>query len=360
LLLLLQGLSFANINAQPIGVLHSASKLTESGAYLQGSSVLKGYISVEEEFKLEDEPLHLISVESFDPRLILNGDSLIFKITPEVGEIFKIPASTYLKASVEGDSLDNKNFLFRITELISENGSSTTASGLFRIDTEEQDKSLEDKISEDTFLRTSSNVVLGSLSGTLKTLKYGGLPLIMLTNGFSVVAGAGLGAVSGIVNSFVAAPQSFYSEPSDSQLKVKFIEPVKTDLYSFGESTALLAEPLLAHDINLEVKVTQSKKFYSYNFGDSIFLELKIENASEKDFDLQDFILVDKTNSQEFLPNPFLFNFNSEELSEINSDTTRTLKLCYSLGKFSDLDNYNLRILDPVTAKHLYYVPIQI
>jgi hypothetical protein len=360
LLLLLQGLSFANINAQPIGVLHSASKLTESGAYLQGSSVLKGYVSVEEEFKLEDEPLHLISVESFDPRLILNGDSLIFKATPEVGEIFKIPANTYLKASVEGDSLDNKNFLFRITELISENGSSTAASGLFKIDTKKQDKSLEDKISEDTVLRAGSNVVLGSLSGTLKTLKYGGLPLIMLTNGFSVVAGAGLGAVSGIVNSFVAAPQPFYSEPSDSQLKVKFIEPIKTDLYSFGKSTALLAEPLLASDINLEVKVTQSKKFYSYNFGDSIFLELKIENASEKDFDLQDFILVNRTSSQEFLPNPFLFNFNSEELSEINTDTTRTLKLCYSLGKFSNLDNYNLRILDPVTAKHLYYVPIQI
>jgi hypothetical protein len=106
--------------------------------------------------------------------------------------------------------------------------------------------------------------------------------------------------------------------------------------------------------------VTQSKKFYSYNFGDSIFLELEIENASKKDFDLQDFILVNKTNSQEFLPNPFLFNFNSEELSEIHTDTTRTLKLCYSLGKFSNLDNYNLRILDPVTAKHLYYVPIQI
>ena len=94
MLLLLQGLSFANINAQPIGVLHSASKLTESGAYLQGSSVLKGYISVEEKSNLKDEPLHLISVESFDPHLILNGDSLIFKITPEVGEIFKIPASS--------------------------------------------------------------------------------------------------------------------------------------------------------------------------------------------------------------------------------------------------------------------------
>jgi hypothetical protein len=362
-LLLLQGLSFANVYAQPIGVLHSAFKLTETGSYSQypqGSSVLKGYASIEEESKLEDESLHLISVESFDPRLILSGDSLIFKATPEVGEIFKIPANTYLKASVEGDSIDNRNFLFRVTELISENGSSTAASGLFKIDTKEQDKSLEDKISEDAFLRTSSNIVLGSLGGTLKTLKYGGLPLIMLTDGFSVVAGAGLGAVSGIVNSFVAAPQPFYSEPSDSQLKVKFIEPIKADLYSFGKSTAQLPEPLLARDINLEVKITQSKKFYSYNFGDSIFLELKIENASEKDFDLQDFILVDKTNSQEFLPNPFLFNFNSEELSEINSDTTRTLKLCYSLGKFSDLDNYNLRILDPVTAKHLYYVPIQI
>ena len=367
-LLLLQGLSFSTVNASlevynsftdpsNIQVLDSASKLVNK---IEGSSVLKGYASVEEEFKLEDEPLYLISVESFDPRLILSGDSLIFRATPEVGELFKIPVNTYLKASVEGDSTNNRNFLFRITELISENGSSTAASGLFKIDTKEQDKSLEDKISEDAFLRTSSNIVLGSLGGTLKTLKYGGLPLIMLSNGFSVVAGAGLGAVSGIVNSFVATPQPFYSEPSDSQLKVKFIEPIKTDLYSFGKSTAQLPQPLLARDINIEVKITQSKKFYSYNFGDSIFLELEIENASEKDFDLQDFILVDKTNYQEFLPNPFLFNFNSEELSDINSDTTRTLKLCYSLGKFSDLDNYNLRILDPVTAKHLYYVPIQI
>ena len=169
MLLLLQGLSFANINAQP-----------------KGSSVLKGYVSVEKEYKLEDESLHLISVESFDPRLILSGDSLIFKATPEIGEFFKIPANTYLKASVEGDSIDNRNFLFRITELISENGSSIAASGLFKIDTKEQDKSLEDKISEDAFLRSSSNVVLGSLGGTLKTLKYGGLPLIMLTNGFSM------------------------------------------------------------------------------------------------------------------------------------------------------------------------------
>ncbi len=367
-LLLLQGLSFSTVNASlevynsftdpsNIQVLDSASKLINK---IEGSSVLKGYASVEEEFKLEDEPLYLISVESFDPRLILSGDSLIFRATPEVGELFKIPVNTYLKASVEGDSTNNRNFLFRITDLISENGSSTAASGLFKIDTKEQDKSLEDKISENAFLRTSSNMVLGSLSGSLKTLKYGGLPLIMLTDGFSVVAGAGLGAVSGIVNSFVATPQPFYSEPSDSQLKVKFIEPIKADLYSFIKSAHEFPQPLLARDINLEVKITQSKKFYSYNFGDSIFLELEIENASEKDFDLQDFILVDKTNYQEFLPNPFLFNFNSEELSEINSDTTRTLKLCYSLGKFSDLDNYNLRILDPVTAKHLYYVPIQI
>lgn len=374
MLLLLQGLSFTNINAQPIGALDSASKLTENEAYLQGSSVLKGYASVEEEFKLEDETLHLISIESFDPRLILNGDSLIFKITPEVGKIFTIPANSYLKASVEGDSLDNKNFLFRITELISENGSSTAASGLFRIDTKEQDKSLEDKVSEDAFLRSSSNVVLSGLSGTLKTLKYGGLPLVMLTNGFSVVAGAGLGAVSGIVNSFVAAPQPFYSEPSDSQLKVKFIEPVKHEDYEagenaeirvslhapFGGSTASVVEPVLASDINLEIKITQSKKFYSYNFGDSIFLELEIENASEKDFDLQDFILVNRTNSQEFLPNPFLLNFNSKDLSKINTDTKCTLKLCYSLGKFSNLDNFNLRISDPITAKYLYYVPIQI
>lgn len=367
-LLLLQGLSFSTVNASlevynsftdpsNIQVLDSASKLINK---IEGSSVLKGYVFVEEESKLEDETLHLISIESFDPRLILSGDSLIFRATPEVGELFKIPVNTYLKASVEGDSTNNRNFLFRITDLISENGSSTTASGLFKIDTKEQDKSLEDKISENAFLRTSSNMVIGSLSGSLKTLKYGGLPLIMLTDGFSVVAGAGLGAVSGIVNSFVATPQPFYSEPSGSQLKVKFIEPIKADLYSFIKSAPEFPQPLLARDINLEVKITQSKKFYSYNFGDSIFLELEIENASEKDFDLQDFILVDKTNYQEFLPNPFLFNFNSEELSEINSDTTRTLKLCYSLGKFSDLDNYNLRILDPVTAKHLYYVPIQI
>lgn len=362
-LLLLQGLSFAGVNAQPIGVLYSSFKLTEAGAYSQyppGSSVLKGYASVEEESRLEDETLHLISLESFDPHLILSGDSLIFKTTPEVRELFKIPANTYLKASVEGDSMDNRNFLFKVNELIFENGSSTAASGFFKIDIREQHKSLESKISEDAFLRTSSNVVLGSLSGTLKTLKYGGLPLVMLTNGFSVVAGASLGTVSGIVNSFVASPQPFYSEPSDSQLKVKFIEPIESDLYSFRESITQLAEPLLASDINLEIKVTQLKKFYSYNFGDSIFLELEIENASEKDFDLQDFILVNKTNSQEFLPNPFLLNFNSKDMSKVNTDTRRTLKLCYSLGKFSNLDNFNLRILDPVTAKHLYYMPIQI
>jgi hypothetical protein len=361
--LLLQSLSFANVNAQPVGVLHPAFKLVESDTssqYPQVSSVLKGYVSIETESQIEDKTFNLISIENFDPRLILSGDNLVFKATSKVEKAFNIPANTYIKALVEEDSMDNRNFLFRITELISENGSNIAASGVFKIDTKEQNKSLKDKIGEDAFLRTGSNIVLGSLGGTLKAIKYGGLPLIMLTDGFSVVAGAGLGAVSGIVNSFIAAPQPFYSEPSDSSLKVNFIEPIKTDLYSFTKFTPKFPEPTAASDINLEIKITQSKKFYSYNFGDSIFLELEIENASKKDFDLQDFILVDKTNSQEFLPNPLLFNFNFEELSEINSDTTRRLKLCYSLGKFSDFNNYNLRILDPVTARHLYYVPIQI
>ena len=322
------------------------------------SPLLKGGVELKVEFEETDRLLELITIETFAPEFLDINDRLTFKISDTAGDALDIPKDTVLEANLTHISNDNKQLTFKVNSLTNSSGASINADGTFKIDTKKQEKNFNKKLNENTVLKTTSNIGVGAIGGTLKTLQYGGLPLLMLTEGFSAVAGASLGAVSGLINAMNYNSIDNFSLPSGSVIKVKFTKPLEIDLNKLAELKTSITEPLNAELIQFKVKVKNLKKFYSYNFGDSLLVELKIDNASQQDFDSKDFILIEKNTKQEFLPNPLLLGSELINQSGINEESSKTLRLCYSVGKFSDLEAYELQIIDPISLEHLYYLPI--
>ena len=352
-------------HSQEFQVLNPSQLQTETSPLIERfqrddkhSPSLKAGIELKVELEESQRLLELITIDTFAPEFLDINDRLTFKVSDKAGDALEIPEETFLEADLTHVSNDNKQLTFKVNSLINSSGKSIKADGVFQIDTKKQEKNFSERLNDNTALKTTSNLSIGAIGGTIKTLQYGGLPLLMLTEGFSAVAGASLGAVSGLINAINYNPVNKFSLPSGSVIKVKFTRPLEIDQTKLAELKTPLTEPLNAEFISFNVKVKNLKKFYSYNFGDSLLVELKIDNASEENFDSKDFILIEKNTKQEFLPNPLLLGLELLNQSEINSESSKILKLCYSVGKFSDLAAYELQIIDPISLEHLYYLPI--
>ena len=179
---------------------------------------------------------------------------------------------------------------------------------------------------------------------------------MMLTNGFSVVASAGLGFIKGIYDSS-KSNHTISKVPSGTGIKLKVLE----DFTVFEQLQAPQKQLVIANanDVGIDLEIKECKQVYSYNFGDSLAFNLQIKNYSGVDFDISDLILVDKKNSEEFLFNPLLSSFDLNHF-ELKGNSQKNFNLTYSLGNIKAKNNYELRIIDPLDFSHKLYFPVKI
>ena len=315
---------------------------------------------IEKEEEKRKKYIELILTESIKEDLLLNGDKINFKIPKTLTEELEIPENSYLETQLHFDPNllveQDKNAYLELKNIHSANGQSINCTGKLRFDLSKHSQKLETKIANNQTLKTVSNIVAGSIVASVDSLEYGGLPLMMLSNGFSVLAAASIGAAKGLFDS--SKETKIISHiPSDTNMKLRVIEDLKITNRLYPKSITETA--INAEEVGIKLTIEECEKIHSYNFGESLALNLVIENFSGIDFDISDLVLVNQNTAEEFLLNPLLSEFNQNNF-EIKGNSKKNLKLIYSLGSMAEISAYQLRIIDPLNIAKSIYFPINI
>lgn len=315
---------------------------------------------IEKSKKAKSEDFELLVTDSIQENLLLNGDTLNFKIPEQLANKLKIPKNSYLETELHFDPNKllekDKNAYLDLKNIYNSHGQSIRCSGKLKLDMDAQNQNIEAKIKNNSILNVTSNLIAGSIVASVDSIEYGGLPLMAITNGFSVLAAAGIGVIKGVYDS-AKDDKTISLIPSGSKMKFKVLEDFKLIDNFFSE--VLVKEAVNAESIGISLKIDDCKKIYSYNFGDSLALNLEIKNYSGIDFDVTDLVLVDQESSQEFLFNPLLSSFNQNNF-EINGNSKNNFVLIYSLGTMNKLSSYQLKIINPLDSKKTIYFPVNI
>ncbi|NQY79507.1 MAG: hypothetical protein HRT47_04250 [Candidatus Caenarcaniphilales bacterium] len=302
----------------------------------------------------------LLVTDSIQEDLLLNGDTLSFKIPEKLATELQIPKNSYLETELHFDPNklleEDKNAYLDLKAIHDIHGQRIRCSGKLKLDIDKQNQNIEAKIKSNSILKATSNIVAGSIVATVDSLEYGGIPLMAITNGFSVLAAAGIGVVKGVYDS-TKENKTISQIPSGSKMKLKVLEDFELIDKLFSE--VIVKEAVNAETIGISLKIGDCKKIHSYNFGDSLALNLEIDNYSGIDFDITDLVLVDQESSQEFLFNPLLSSFDQNNF-EVDGNSTKNLTLIYSLGSMNKLSSYQLRIINPLDSEETIYFPVKI
>ncbi len=320
-------------------------------------------LKIEHEEKSEKpkrEHLELLVTESIKEDLLLNGATIRFKIPEKLAIELQVPKNSYLETELHFDPNklleEDKNAYLDLKAIHGAHGQHIRCSGKLKLDIDKQNQNIEAKLKSNSILKATSNIVAGSIVATVDSLEYGGLPLMAITNGFSVLAAAGIGVVKGAYDS-TKKNKTISQIPSGSKMKLKVLEDFELIDKLFPD--AIVKEAINAETIGINLTIENCKKIHSYNFGASLALNLEIENYSGIDFDISDLVLVDQQSSQEFLFNPLLSSFDQNNF-EINGNSKKNLTLIYSLGSMNKLSNYQLKIINPLDSEETIYFPVKI
>ena len=301
-----------------------------------------------------NKQIKLLSLSHLNEKLLQDGDFIHFKANKHLSKYYALPENARLETEVQfaNNKESNSKTKLILKNIITENNEKVPCSGELELDFAAQNNPVENN----KVIRFSSNIVTSGLVGAVDSIQYGGIPLLLASNGFSALTAASLGAIKGAVDSSRYKRKKI-NLASNSLIKVKVLKDLDFDQTKLSDYQSIQLANAESMGINLEVK--KCKQVYSYNFGDSLSLELDISNYSGIDFDISDLILVNEDNSQEFLLNPFLSGFSSTNFT-IKSNSHKNYKITYSLGDFEASDNYQLRILDPLSQKQNIYFPVKI
>jgi hypothetical protein len=145
-------------------------------------------------------------------------------------------------------------------------------------------------------LKSLGGVVFGAFQGVVTSFKLGGLQAAALSNGASLFAGAGLGALTGSTRGMFQSGKDIVLEEG-TELEVSLKGPVV--LPSFEYSTPPL-QPIASPSLNILVTGIQIKRdpFKTPNLME---LTLSIENRSSWTFNTLDFALVDDQKNSYYL-----------------------------------------------------------
>ncbi len=206
-------------------------------------------------------------------------------------------------------------------------------------------------------------IAYGTFHGFIAGVQYGGIPLAITSHGISLLAGAGIGAGTGIIGSAVRKgkiPTTYTGSGTPLTLKSNF--------YILGELPKHEARSMKHEEEykgfrffpppnknEIELSILKTNKEHSKTFGDYLVLELKIKNDSPKTISLTDIVLLNKKDSS-FL-HADLFLTGTKALQTISPFEELNTSLAFATSEKSE--SYLLVVLDPLDGAEIMKIPLK-
>ncbi len=203
-----------------------------------------------------------------------------------------------------------------------------------------------------TLVEDAGYVTLGAAGGAILSTQLTGIPVAILTQGYSVAIGAGVGAGIGAIGALKRKGKiaSFY--PGD-ELKLTIAEPLT--IPGFNPEFLAAATPGKKLD-NLNIFVNRAR-FKKDPFGDDrarlLTLEVKVDNQSDKEYSLFDLAVVSDHNQRYY---PSLLTGLNTWKKKVAPHSAQEATLSFSVD--SPKCKYWLVVLDRTNRDELTRVPI--
>lgn len=205
-------------------------------------------------------------------------------------------------------------------------------------------------------------IAYGTFHGFIAGVQYGGIPLAISSHGISLLAGAGIGAGTGIIGSAVRKgkiPTTYTGSGTPLTLKSNFYILGELPKKEKGKEKKeefkgfRFFPPLNKNEI--ELSLLKINKEHSKTFGDYLVLELKIKNDSPKTISLTDIVLLNKKDSS--LLHSDLFLTGTKALQTISPFEELSTSLAFVTSEKAE--NYLLIILDPLDGTEIVKTPLK-
>ncbi|MBI1858686.1 MAG: hypothetical protein HYR97_06220 [Candidatus Melainabacteria bacterium] len=204
----------------------------------------------------------------------------------------------------------------------------------------------------------------GALHGALAGVQLGGVPLVISSDGISVLAGAGVGATFGLIGSFARKgkiPSISNIIPSDVKLKndlvvfgaLPLLEDKKEEINNAEEFKGFrFNKPIKKEDITIKIK--SIKKESDKKYGNCITLDLNISNNSNTNLNLSDLVLISKDEIYPVHPDVILSGISALKTLEPGEVLDISIAFAITNHKY----DYDLVLLDPLDNTEIIKIPL--
>ncbi|HEY9869487.1 MAG TPA: hypothetical protein V6D08_10015 [Candidatus Obscuribacterales bacterium] len=341
---------------------HDSQPPSQSGSQRPSGSVLKGRISATQSPFLsgtvetipEGTQVNLTLTANLNSELSQKGDEVLARIAVEVkdGQKVLLPAGWYAHGFVT--DVASQRRLGRDGYVEVEFDSIISPDGNYELSFPAKLSTKDNKLKSAAKLlaKDAGYVAVGAAAGAILSAQITGIPLAVMTQGYSVAVGAGVGAG---VGAFAALKRkgkiaSFY--PGD-ELKLTIAEPLTIPAFN---PEALAASPPAGGVEGLNILVARAR-FGKDPFGDErsrlLTLDVKLDNESSKEYSFFDLAVVSDHNQRYY---PSILGGLAVLKKKVPPHTSQEGTLTFSVD--SPKRKYWIVLLDRVERKELARVPI--
>lgn len=201
--------------------------------------------------------------------------------------------------------------------------------------------------------KDASYVSIGAFGGALASVQLTGIPLAVATNGYSVAAGAAVGATLGAIAAARRKGKMICTFPGD-ELRLRITKPLI--LPAFNPEALPSAAPL-AHLDNFDIRIT-NWKFNADPYGDKLSrlltVNFRLENRTAQKYRLCDIALISERNK---LYRPYATRNDMVEMQKSVAPHA-TQEATLSFGVDNPHYKYRLVLLDRGNSNILTELPI--
>jgi hypothetical protein len=352
----------AALAAGPPAAGHNSQTRSEPGGQRSSDSVLKGHISTTQSPFLsstvetipEGTKVNLTLTANLNSELSQKGDEVLARIAIEVkdGNKVLLPAGWYAHGFVT--DVASQRRLGRDGYVEVEFDSIISPDGNYELSFPAKLSTKDNKLKSAAKLlaKDAGYVAVGAAAGAILSAQITGIPLAVMTQGYSVAIGAGVGAG---VGAFAALKRkgkiaSFY--PGD-ELKLTIAEPLT--IPAFNPEALAVSHPARGVE-GLNILVARAR-FGKDPFGDErsrlLTLDVKLDNESAKEYSFFDLAVVSDHNQRYY---PSILGGLAVLKKKVPPHTSQEGTLTFSVD--SPKRKYWVVLLDRVERKELARVPV--
>ncbi|HEY9786650.1 MAG TPA: hypothetical protein V6D17_14710 [Candidatus Obscuribacterales bacterium] len=327
----------------------------------QKDKILKGGVSKGESPFLEGVEQEIPAGCQFDMTMSVNlnseinqkGDEILARVACDVkkGEKVLLPGGWYMRGivtNVQKQKLNGRDAYVEVTfdRLVSPDGDYQLP-----FDVKISIKSSAAKSLAKTIARDSAYMAKGALLGSLASVQLTGVPMAVMTNGYSVAGGAAIGAAIGAFHAFRKKGNIASYYPGDA-LRIVTGEPIKLPGFDPSKLPSAKPKPKLS---GLEIRVNRFR-FDKSGHGDEkerlLRAEVTVTNNTSRPFSFFNFIV--KSDYDQMYPQVMGGFGTATKKIEPGSSESRLLTFSVDGTK----RKYSLILVNPVTGQEVASVPI--